>query len=347
MFRDKMKLALKDLVEQAGSQGTVTIIRELLEEKKVRPEDFSIREIYEAVTSDMFPIITGELINAKIIDAYKAAPTIGDQLVTTVPSKMEVETIAGFDTPDTPEVVPEGAPYNYATVGEKYVTIRNYKYGRLIAVTEEAIYFDRTGQLLMRAQQIGEKAAYYKEKIIVEKVIDVSSNAYAVSGTPGVLYRTAASGNHKINSRAATPFGEAGLEEAFKLQHNMTDENGDFVFISPVGMTCLVPQDLLVEALQMVQSTLVPENVDNAVNIYKNAFKVLTSPFITAQSATTWYLGDFKQDMVWTEVWPLETMAMKPGSEDEFKKDIKAQFKVRFLGGCGAIDAKHVYKFTA
>lgn len=347
MFRDRMKMAFKDLMEQVGPQGAVTVVQELLKEKKMKPEDFSIKEIYEAVTSDIFPIITGELINAKVLDAYKAAPTIGDQLVTTVPSKLELERFAGFTAAETPEQVPEGMGYNYANVGEKYVTITNAKYGKLIAVTEEAIFFDRTGQLLMRAQQIGEKAAYYREKQIVEKVVDKNSDAYAVSGTAGAVYRTSASGVLRVNSKATTPFGEAGLEEAFKLMHNMTDESGDYVFINQANLYLLVPQDLYLEAMQMVQSTLTPENADNAVNIYKGAFKVLTSPFITALSSSTWYLGDFRQDFVWTEVWPLETMAMKPGSEDEFKKDIKAQFKVRYYGGCGAIDHKHSYKFTA
>jgi hypothetical protein len=335
------------MVESVGPQGAVQVVHDVIESKKMRPEDFSIREIYEAVTSDMFPQITGELINAKVIDGYSTAATIGDQLVTTVPSKLEVETIVGFTDVDTPEIVPEAAPYNAGTIGEKYVTIRNIKYGKLMAVTEEAIMFDRTGQLLTRAQRIGEKAAYYKEQLIVEKAIDVNSDAYAVSGTPGVVFRAAASGNHKINSRTATPFGEAGLEEAYKLMHNMTDDNGDYVVINPSGLTCLIPQDLYVEALQMVQSTLVPENTDNAVNIYKGAFKVLTSPFITRNSTSTWYLGDWKQDLLWTEVWPLETQTMKPGSEDEFKKDIKAQFKIRFFGGCGYIDHKHVYRFIA
>jgi hypothetical protein len=34
MFRDKMKMAFKDLMEQVGPQGAVQVVHELLQEKK-------------------------------------------------------------------------------------------------------------------------------------------------------------------------------------------------------------------------------------------------------------------------------------------------------------------------
>jgi len=347
-FREHQKTAIKSLVEQVGEQGAVRIIGELLEEKKMIPEDFSIKEIWEAVSSDIFPTITGQLINKKVIDAYNLYPTIGDQLVTTVPSNMEVERIVGLTDVDGVERVLEGAAYNDTELGEKYVTIVNQKFGRTISITEEAIMFDRTNQLLQRAQMIGEKAAYEKEKMIVQKAIDVNSDAYSVSGVPGVLYRSTASGLHKVNLSTSSPFGEAGLEAVYKLMHTMTDDNGDYTGINTANLILLVPQDLMVEAMQMQKSTLVPEGTENAVNTFQGAFRaVLTSQWITANNSTTWYLGDFKRNLWWTEVWPIQTMTLAQGSYDEFKRDIKAQYKVRFFGGCGAIDHKHVYKCTA
>jgi len=356
-FRDKTKVALRDLIESQSEQGVIDVIRETLESGKLKAEDYSIREIWdategdkavqEAVSSDMFPKITGELINRKIIEAYNNVDTIGDKLVTTTKSNMEIETYAGFDEVEMPEKVLQGGAYNDSDMGEKYVTIPHAKYGRLLSVTEEMIYFDKTGQILMRANRIGMKAAQYKEQLIVEGVQDVNSNVFRPSGVAADMYRTADSGTLRTNSKASNPFGEAGLTEALKLVHNQKDENGNFILVNMNQIVGLLPYDLWTEALQMLKSTLVPEGNENAVNVFKNMFTPLTSPYITAQSASTWFLGDFKQDFVWSEVWPLQTFSAKAGHEQEFERDIKARFKVRFYGQVGAIDSKYSYKFSA
>lgn len=361
-FREKTKTALKDLIEAQGPEGTVDVIKEALESKELKPENFSIREIWEAcepgksveeaVSSDMFPQITGELINARVIEGYNMPGLIGDKLATTVPSRLKNETIVGFDAVDTPEEVQEGGEYLDADIGEKYVTATNTKYGRMISITEEGIYFDRTGQLLNRAMKIGQKAALYREKLIVEGVQDINSNIFKPGGTPAAIFRTAvaydAAGTKlQINSASSNPFGEAGIEEFLKLTHKMLDENDDPVMINPDNMVLIVPQQLWVEAKQMQNSTLVPEGMENAVNVFKGMFDPVTSYYVTHQSDTTWYVGDFKQDFWWLEVWPLQVMSARPGHEAEFRRDVKSMHKVRFFGTCVAVDYRHVYKFTA
>lgn len=59
----------------------------------------------------------------------------------------------------------------------------------------------------------------------------------------------------------------------------------------------LVPPELFMKATQLVESALVPENGNNAINVFsmKYQLKVLTSPFLSAQSdgtgsATAWFL---------------------------------------------------------
>lgn len=341
--------AFRELVESVGVANAAAVLRELLESKEVTPEGLSIKEIYEAVGTASFPQITAELISNKVIGAYENTPTIGDRLVTVFPAQFEDEKITGFTAVEQPEQVLEGATYTYTEVGEKYVQIKSTKYGKLIAITEEMIHFDRTNQILMRAQMIGEKAAYHRERAIVRKVIDADSDALRYNGAAAqAVYRSTASGDLKVNLATSSPFGEAGLEAIYKLMHNMVDENGEYITINPANLVLLVPQDLMVEALQMNNSTLVPEGSENAVNTFKGAFNsVLTSPHITAASTTSWFLGDFKRDFFWTEIWPLQTMTHVSGNEDEFKRDIKAQYKVRYFGGVGAVDHKHIYKATA
>jgi len=368
MFRNKTGVALRDLLESKGENNAQVIVKEALNSKKMAPEDFSVKEIWEAcqadayrrtgdsdylldvkeaIVSSAFPKITGELISSRIISSYEGVEKIGEALTTTVSSNVQNETYAGFTDAETPEEVGETQEYNDSTISEKYVTARNIKYGRSVSVSEEMIFFDKTGQILMRADRIGEKAAQYKEKLIVEAVVDINNDVWKPSGTATAFYSAA-----NRNLATTNAFGEAGLEAVYKLIHNQKDDslgvtNNDFVYIDKRNMVLLVPQDLEVEAWQMANSTLTPESAENAANFFKSKFKVLTSPYIGAQSSTTWFMGDFKRDFIWSEVWPLSTIAQRAGHDDEFKKDIKTRVKVRFYGTCAALDFVHAYKSTA
>lgn len=362
MFRNKTGVALRDMLESQGEDMAVEVVRNLMETKKVRPEDFSIREIWEAchpskpgmptdiseaIVSSAFPKLTGELINSRLIAAYNAVPTIGDQLVTTVPSNVQNETIAGVTDLETPEEVGEGQAYNSSTITEKYVTAQNVKYGRMIDITEETIMFDKTGQILRRAAGIGTKAAQYKERLILRGVQDLDTSVYRPSGTPTAFY---SAGN--ANLITSNSFGESGLEEVIKAAQLMKSDalgtiDDDYIFIDLNNMQVLVPVQLWVEAWQMAMSTKTPESNENAENFFKGRFNPLSSPYISKASATTWYAGMFKEDFWWLEVWPLQVLTQRPGHEDEFKRDIKARHKVRFYGTCAAVDTKHCFKNTA
>lgn len=356
-FRNKTKTALKDLLEAKGEDGALEVIREGLEKKKFRPEDFSLRELWEActnganveeaVSSSSFPKITGELINSRIINAYNSVKMIGDQLCTTVPSNVQLETVAGFTEAETPEEVGEGQAYNDSTFTEKYVTGQNVKYGRMISVTEEMVAFDKTGQVMERARRIGIKAAQYKEKLILRGIQDLDGTVYKPNGVAASFY-TSAFGN----LIASNPFGEEGMENVRKAAQLMKDDSigsddADYIYIDMDNLIVLVPADLEVEAWQMAYSTKTPESAENAENFFKGRFNPLTSPFLTSASATTWYWGNFKEDFWWTEVWPLQTIAQMAGTDEQFTKDIKMRTKTRFYGNIMAIDYRHSYKCTA
>jgi hypothetical protein len=92
---------------------------------------------------------------------------------------------------------------------------------------------------------------------------------------------------------------------------------------------------------------LTPESGENAKNMFKGKFNVLTSPFVSAESTTTWYAGTPKENFWWLEVWPLQVITQPPAHEDAFKRDIKARHKVRFFGTCAAVDVKHWFKCTS
>jgi len=126
---------LKQKVREIGDMNVACeAICADIDESKFQPEEYSIKDMAEALDTTSFPKAVGALINKKLIDAYTSFPGIGMSLVTKVPSNKKTETIVGFDEVDTPDIVSEGMPYGETGFGEKYVTATNYKYGRLISV---------------------------------------------------------------------------------------------------------------------------------------------------------------------------------------------------------------------
>lgn len=368
-FRNSQLVALRDFFEQLGpsKKAILDSFKELLENKDgkgIRPEQISLKELWQAcreyeggrasdtfwrdaqesVSSDMFPTLTGEIISSAIIGAYQNPALIGDRLVAVTPSRMKVDRFAGFTASQSPEETPEGMPYNDSSIGEKYFETTNVKFGRVISVTEEAVALEKSGEILERARGIGSKAALYKERLILRAIMDLDGQTYKPSGIAEALYT--ASPAHG-NLLAANPFGEAGVAACLQALHNMKDEEGDPIMIAPSDLLGLFPYDLYDTASQLVSSTLVPETSNNAVNRYKGLFEPLTSPYITEQSATTYFLGAFKQMYKWSEIWPLQVFALQSTNDSYmFKRDILAMYKARFFGSCLATDYRMVIKST-
>ena len=219
---------LKEVVRSLGPQGFLAMLDTSLTEKKMKPEQVSIAELWRACTGDapisayttleddfrniaetvikedlnamgstLFAKATGALINSKVRGAYDITPGIGDRLVTVLPSKMKNETIVGFTNMDTVDEVDEGGEYPQVGFQELYFTGTNKKYGAIISITEETIKFDQTAQILDRAGRIGERAKLYKEKLIIDGVVGPAINSSTNSifkplGTAAVPYSTSA-----------------------------------------------------------------------------------------------------------------------------------------------------------
>jgi hypothetical protein len=328
MLRDQ-SICLRDLWNSLGEKAFIGKVSELIEgeKPKLRPDDFNLRELWEAVDTTAFPTITGQLISRQIIDAYQTTPAIGENFVHTVPSNRKKEEVVGFVAIEQVKAVKEGMPYEESSLAEKKVAIENKKFGRILAITEEAVMEDQTGQILQRAASLGEKARLFKEKMILDVVRDVNSNAYNGSA----LYTSAHGNFHSV------AFGTdgSGLEESKKLISEMSDENGDPILIS--GQALLVPQELEKEAYNLISPVLTESTYHKQI-----LSQIYTSPFMT--DATEFFYGDFKKQFRYQEVWPIQVLQAKEGHEDAFNRDIVAKYKVRLYGGCGAIDYRYVIK---
>ena len=359
--------SLRDLYLSDGPQQFADKCVRLLREGKVRPEDFSLRELWEAVgrpgfgsmrnilealgsdaplreeavNTSVFNVITGELINRKVIEGYESYPAIGDELVTVVSSRRREERFPGLGALDMPVEVKEAEDYpELGGLDEKYVTSTATKKGMIISITEELITEDQTGLVLLRAKQVGERIRRDREKTILNGIQDVNGNVYRPDGQAVALY-SAANGN-LLTGNSLVDWTD--LDAAYAHFINMQDEAGEPMYVEP--QVLLVPVSLRGTANRIVNATEFDTGNMTVGNSYSH-LKALASPYLDAQSTTTWYIGDFKRQFVWHEVWPVQVLRARQDSDQAFERDIVARFKARYLGGIAALDYRYVIKCTA
>jgi len=339
-----------------------------------KPEDWSLRALWEglvgpidetlpieryfestfheaALDSTMFPKATGNLILNKVIDAYNSPGYISDELVENMPSNLKSETIVGFTATQGPLTVLEGEPYKESSMGEKYVTTATEKKGRIISLTEEDVIFDKTGQLMMRARGIGEMTRQAKEIAVLKGVVGTDANVFRPSGAATTLY---ASGN--TNLKTSNAFADWSSIDAALQYHAATmkdDRQGETA--QPVlwlPNTILCGPELITTVRRVVGATEVravsnTNNTTISANPFGN-YRTLSTTLWSALGLTAgdWFIGDFKRQFIWHEIYPIQTFAQGATSESAFEKDVVARFKVRYYGGIAAIDTKYVVKNT-
>ena len=257
---------LKRRYDLDGVEQTVSHLSEALREGHLKPEEFSIRDLAEALVPDgrewvrmldprsagsvsvmesgegvdvtAFLNITGQVIYSKIMEAYTQEAFVMSKLVETIPTRLDGEKIPGITrVSDTIGEVGPGMPFPQLGFGEDYIeTPSTTKRGFIVPVTKEAIFFDRTHMVLSRAAEVGEVLGLNKEKRLVDLVIGVTNN-YKWKGTSLNTYQTT---TPWINTLAANELIDwTNVDKAEQLFADILDPaTGEPVLVS--GTTVLV-----------------------------------------------------------------------------------------------------------
>ena len=390
--------SVHNLVESLGAEGFYHKICTLLNEQKLSVDDFSYYELAEAcgvlpqlrrlselappeenishslresnpgVGSNLFQVVTGELIGRKVIEGYEDdSGFIGDKLVAVMPSRLRNQKIAGFKALAGPTEVAEGHQYEESTFEEKYVATEEAKQGRILSINEELIAFDQTGEINRRAMAMGYYLRQERERTIVRAVTDADYSGakyvYRPNGSGQQLYKADGSNRNWIGvgNTTSTDFNSAvplvdWTDIDTTLNYRATEVKDDRIdgtsrpIVMPVRQL-LVPENLRGTALSIVNSTDITVTSDSQQTTFANPVhglvEVLSSPFIDeqeGQAVNDWYIGDFRRQFVWTEIWPVQTFLQRSDSEAAFDRDVVLRVKVRYYGGLSAVDTVFVTK---
>lgn len=373
-----MYQGIKQLLESEGIKAVQGKISKAFQKDKIKLNDISLKALWESIVGDPSETMTflskkegflnqkevqeadvrssalsniiGVVLANEMIDAYNLLTKVGDKLVTKYKSSQKDERIAGFIAMGDGDEVDEGIEYPEYGTSSKYVTTgEKKKRGGIVHVTEEAILFDRTGQLLEYIKDIAEHLAMRKEKNIISGVTG-AHQCYYPSGVATDLYNGSP---YVISSNALVDWTDIEKAENDGLD-NMTDENGEKISYIAPNPIILVPSALKYTARRIINATEITRKTDSANTLTKSSnpldkSQVVSSRYVATYTSdsTTWFYGDFKKQFRYKEIWPLQTFQLPVNNLLKFQRDIKFSYKVREWGWIFAKDQKYVVKNTA
>lgn len=368
--REVPKIRAEDISLRTLWEATVGPVEETLPMAMRANGKLSVIEMQEAIESTAFTSATSVLVASKVVEGYDQPGMIGDELVTVMTSKLKSERIVGFTSLEGPQEVPEGTAYNESSFTEKYVTTETAKKGRILAITEETIFFDQTGQILLRAAQLGEQTRLEREETILAGVIDVGTgtangyrSVYRPSGTAETLY---AAGNNNYLATATPLVDWTDIDEALQYHADnvrddraATTERRPIVFYPRVLLTAQKKAGTAARILNATEhrSTSNSQEVitGNPLRNIAPGLRALSSPLLDYFGGLTgsnyndnddWFVGDPKRQFIWQEIWPLQVIRARQDDDAAFRRDVIVQHKVRYYGGVAALDERWFLKIN-
>lgn len=283
----------------------VTQLMENMSSGKLKPENFSVRDLFVALTpngrellyeisfarsggnqralqeaagavqASDFTQITGQLFINKVKEAYTNPTLLWPELVTVVPTEfLNGERIPGIGpiNPSGVEAVAESAEYPRLGLNQNWLDTKNtVKHGFIIEFTRESIVADRTGIMLKQAGDGARAAGVATEK----EVIDVATGQVQGYNRNGVFTNTYLTTGAYVNvNNTATGVSNAldgsanewrALEKADLLFDAMVDPNTNEPIGIPPTVQLLCPSALLKTAERIVHATDV-QTVDMRAN---------------------------------------------------------------------------------
>jgi len=312
-----------------------------------------------AVMASAFPLLAGGMTIAGLNAEYETVPTIGQELVTEAEDSKKVSIYAATTSEDVQiDRVDESKDFPEIGAGEEKYEIRSLRNGRRLSITAETIEENNVAGIVDRINKLAQISSNWVEKQTLRRVCDIDGSAttpaepYVLrpngAGTPlyvtsaAVLTRCGASGNRKTNNALAD---HTDLEAARLLLTAMTDSLGERVYIPMSSCTLLVPDALLAEAMQILNS----EMISGTLNEWsswgpRGAFRprLLSSPRLDDLSTTVWYLGDFAKQFV--RKWKLnfEYVTLAGDTESFLRARIAFQARIAWDVEIGARDYVYV-----
>lgn len=239
-------------------------------------------------TSD-FPAVFANVLNKTLLPAYEEEPSTWEAWAIEQELRDFREArMVSLGRVGRPPRVAEGAEYEYGTIGEKYETLRVFKYGLLAALTWEAFVNDDLSAFNDQAWGFAQTAKALENDLLYEQV---NANPTLNEDGKAVFH----SDHNNLNKGGAAAFSADTLKEmrtAMVLQRGIAPGDGQQARrLNLRPNTLLVPWELEVEASQLLESIVDPSKNNATPNLrFLRTLGIVAESRLSDNSATAHYL---------------------------------------------------------
>lgn len=342
------------------------------------------RQLYEAGNTAIQPsqfidisswdVTVGGLIESKIIEEYRKPGYIMDRLFRKIPTTMHAEKlIATGRIGDKALLMQPGQSHPAAQFTERFITTPyTMKYGLKCEVTKEAVFFDRTNQVLTRAGSIGLELGLRRELWMTDVFLGVI-NPYIYGGVAYNTYIT--SGGNWANDITGNSLTDVNnLNTMWVSAQRMTDqESGQRIAVQP--KTIVVPPGARFTAGNIIRSTQNEFLTSGSGSVYNQGtrthapqaedfygdsigqYEILWSPFIDQRmlaadglnlSASTaagyWWAVVEDMAFAWMENWDINIMTVNANDYVMADNGIVMAAIGDFMGTPAVYDPRYVIR---
>jgi len=283
LHRHDSKNELPDHARVYMGESLLDLARAAVERLGVNTRGMNKLEIAQRAfhTTSDFPYILAAVANKTLRAAYQAAPQTFRPFTRQV-NATDFKTMYRTQLGDAPSLaqVNEHGEFTYGTVGENRESYALNTYGKIFAISRQAIINDDLGAFTRMPEMFG-RAAADLESDVVWAII--TANATMNDGY--ALFQTANHGNLSSTSDAISVTSLGAARAAMTKQ---TGLGGRYITVRPEFL--IVPPEKELLAQQYTSTQFVSAQSSN-INPFGGALQVISEPRLSANSTTAWYLA--------------------------------------------------------
>lgn len=322
---------------------------------------FNLLEAGDAISTADFANITGQIVYTALLDPMPGEDFPFTALIPTQQTPFDGEKIAGVTSlGDEGEVVAENENYPTVGVAEDWIqTPITVKRGLIVPVTKEAVFFDRTNQVLTRAREVGQAMRIGREKRAIDCIIDENRTQHRLNwrGTSYATYQASSPWDNVTASAALVDWTD--IDAANQTLNGITDPH--------TGEPVVVEADTLICTKQLEETA---NRIRNATEITVTtpgyatsgnptetrlpnpmgaSFEVVSTRLLAARAATdtTWLYGNPRAAFQYMENWAMTVVEAPANNSDEFHRDIVFQAKASERGEYTTLNPRFMTECTA
>lgn len=335
------ELSIRDIAE--ATLGNTGIRR--LQDSQHESTFVTVRESVAPVNLTAFTNITGQMVYQGVYEAYSAPQYVAEGLVSVETSREDNTRVPGLAEIDEDAMeVEEGGEYPDVKFGEDYIDIpQSKKRGLKIGITREMVFFDRTGQVLDMARQVGDVLALNKERRIWDVILGIN-NTYKRKGVTRATYVSSAEDatDPRINEITQALTDWTSIDAAMQAFEAMSNDasNKRPIIVQPkvlitTGAKIMTARNILnATEIRVTQASAITQTI--AANPLAGTLQSTTSPWVkrrlvaagvsAAAADKYWYIGDPKRAFRYRTLFPMQVLSASH-DKDAFERDVVAQFR--------------------